>query len=136
MQRLENLLQLQDSGKYVLPVDHVTDCMDFYELACGLKGIPSDKTQRLSVLSIREHKLTSRIRNFFCPTQSMLVDALTKPMWSDTLHKFITTGYWITNNVENKPIRLRTMVIQDDYTEHDLINIDKFENTEEKREKK
>ena len=65
----------------------------------------------------------------------MLVDALTKPMWSDTLHKFVTTGYWTTNNVESKPIRLRTMVVQDDYTEHDLVNIDKMENTKEKEKR-
>eukprot|EP00959_Pyramimonas_sp_CCMP1952_P185380 3876150-Pyramimonas_sp.AAC.1 len=31
--------------------------MDIWELFCGLKGIPQDKSQRLGVLSIREEDM-------------------------------------------------------------------------------
>ena len=31
---LSNLVRIQDKGKYVIPTDHVTECMDFFKLAC------------------------------------------------------------------------------------------------------
>ena len=32
----------------VIPVDHVTDCMDLYELVTGKKGLSADKQQRIA----------------------------------------------------------------------------------------
>ena len=122
---LKYLIELQDGGHYIIPCDHITDCMDLFELCCGLKGIPSDKTQRLSILSIRENRLTNRIRRFIhCPTHCMLADALTKPMISHTLMHFITTGIWVTSNGPNKQIRVRTSTYTPNYTEDTLIQLD------------
>ena len=36
------LLDVQDRGLCPIPVDTFVDCMDLWELACGLRGIPQD----------------------------------------------------------------------------------------------
>ena len=41
---LNNIIAVQDNGNYNIPIDHITDCMGFYELACGLNGVSSDNT--------------------------------------------------------------------------------------------
>ena len=52
-------LQLQerlDRGQLSLPVDAYVDCMDLWEVCCGLRGTPQDKSQRLGILAPREKK--------------------------------------------------------------------------------
>ena len=56
------LLACQLSNVCLIPVDHITDCMDLYELCCGEKGVSSDKNQRLVILSLREDRLRGIIR--------------------------------------------------------------------------
>ena len=91
------LMRLQDDGHCPLPVDHVVDCMDLWELACGYKGIPQDKSQRLGVLAIREERRTNRIRRFFhFRTDYMLADLLTKHSGyvSKSLQELLSCGQW------------------------------------------
>eukprot|EP00959_Pyramimonas_sp_CCMP1952_P253258 5291113-Pyramimonas_sp.AAC.1 len=67
-----DVLEVFDSGEMEIVTDHYTDCLDFWQLCCGVKGVPSDKNSRLSILSSREERLTGRIRSFtHCPTHNM-----------------------------------------------------------------
>ena len=71
----------------MVPVDQVTACMDVSALCCGAKGVPSDKMQRIIILSLREDRLRGNIRSFMhWPTAVMLADRLTKVCSSQTLH--------------------------------------------------
>ena len=102
------LLSLQDEALVPLPVDMGIDCMDFWELCCGYRGIPQDKSQRLAVLAIREERRTLRLRRLFhMRTASMLSDMLTKVSGWDSysLKELVTTGWWTIREV----LRVRTM---------------------------
>ena len=71
--------------------------MDLWDLACGYKGIPQDKGQRLGILVIREERRTLRLRRLFhVRTHAMLADLLTKHTGyvSPTLHELETSGHW------------------------------------------
>ena len=107
--------------------DHVTDCFDFWQLCCGEKGIPSDKSSRLAVLSMREERLSGRIRGFIhCPTDYMLVDGLTKVAIFPVLMRHLTTGYWdtdVTKSTKGKTGTLRIMAPQKDFDEQDLVDL-------------
>ena len=101
--RALTLDQLQERGECPLPHDHVIDCMDLWELACGMRGIPQDKGQRLGVLDIREERRAQRLRRLFhYNTEWMLADQLTKFLGyvSPTLHELISSGIWsVAGNV-------------------------------------
>ena len=102
------LLSLQDEALVPLPVDMGIDCMDFWELCCGYRGIPQDKSQRLAVLAIREERRTLRLRRLFhMRTASMLSDMLTKVSGWDSysLKELVTTGWWTIREV----LRVRTL---------------------------
>ena len=91
------LLDIQDKSQCPIPHDHVIDCMDLWELACGCKGIPQDKSQRLGVLHIREERRQLRLRRLYhLPTAFMLADMLTKREGADskTLLQLASSGYW------------------------------------------
>ena len=91
------LLQIQDTAKCPIMVDAYIDCMDLWELACGLRGIPQDKSQRLGVLAIREERRTLRLRRLYhIRTKYMLADMLTKIAGADSksLLELITCGHW------------------------------------------
>ena len=70
--------------------------MDLWELSCGCRGIPQDKSQRLGVLAIREERRTTRLRRFFhVTTKYMLADQLTKAAAdSRTLSMLLSSGHW------------------------------------------
>ena len=105
-------------------MDHVTDCFDFYELCTGAKGVPADKSQRLSVLSMREERLSGRLRRLYhCPTQLMLADGLTKPGIFPNLMQFLSTGMWLLQWTPEKPMRMRASKARE-FTEQDLVNLD------------
>jgi hypothetical protein len=91
------LLQIQEDGICPVLYDHIVDCMDLWDLACGRKGVPQDKSQRLAVLAIREERRSLRIRRFFhVVTKWMLADILTK--WqghdSESLLELLSCGRW------------------------------------------
>ena len=93
-------LQLQerlDRGQLSLPVDAYVDCMDLWELCCGLRGTPQDKSQRLGILSLREERRTLRLRRLYhVRTKWMVSDMLTKYLGADSksLLELTTTGCW------------------------------------------
>ena len=75
---LNDLIQVQEQVLYILPVDHVTDCRDLFQLVVGEKGIPQDRYQRVYVMSLREDRVRGAIRHFmWIPTIAMVVDGLT-----------------------------------------------------------
>ena len=122
------LMEIQQRGSTILPIDSYTDCMDLWELACGMRGIPSDKSQRLCILSIREERMTRRIRGFgHLPTSCILPDALTKVGTFPVLMHWQTTGIWQVNatTTRGKPIKMRVMERreEEDIDEDDLVNI-------------
>ena len=105
----------------VLPTDHVTDCMDLFELVTNVKGLSSDKSQRLAVLALREDRVTRRVRNFVhTPTATMLSDGLTKSGLFLRLMEFATTGIWKVELDQNNAVRVRQRVATADYSEADL----------------
>ena len=80
-----------------LPVDAYIDCMDLWDLACGIKGMPQDKSQRLGVLAIREERRTLRLRRLYhIRTRYMLADMLTKATGVDSrsLLQLVSCGRW------------------------------------------
>ena len=121
---LNMLIETQDNVSFCVPIDHWTDCRDFFELSVGLKGVPQDRHQRLYVLAIREDRLRGFIRRFFwCPTSAMVADGLTKSMISEILYDLITYGYW---RVETKGIECLVATIDAPaitVAENDLISM-------------
>jgi hypothetical protein len=100
------LMTIQDDGLCPVMYDHMVDCMDLWDLACGRKGVPQDKSQRLAVLAIREERRVQRIRRFMhVTTKYMLADILTKWLGHDsvTLLQLLSCGRWTCAG----PIRVR-----------------------------
>jgi len=100
------LLTIQDNGSCPVMYDHMVDCMDLWDLACGRKGIPQDKSQRLAVLAIREERRMLRIRRFMhVTTRYMLADILTKWLGHDSnsLLELLSCGRWTLAG----PVRVR-----------------------------
>ena len=122
--RLQRLINLQTLGAFILPIDHVTDCKDFFELCCGMRGVPTDKSQRLAVLSMREDRLTGRIRNFILvDTDNMLADGLTKPGIFKRLMFMCTTGIWQLFPHATRPVLVRKLQRTSVYEEDDLLDL-------------
>lgn len=73
------LLEMGDLAHRQIPHDHFVDCMDLWELSCGLRGVPQDKSQRLGILAIREERRSFRLhRLYHIVTHFMLADPMTK----------------------------------------------------------
>ena len=108
-----------------LPIDHVTDCNDMCLLCVGSKGIPTDKSQRLTVLALREDRLTGRIRRMFLyPTQCVLCDALTKPGTFMQFMTYMTSGFFEVTPPKDRHIAVREITrVPPGYSEHDLITL-------------
>ena len=130
-------MHIQDHGLFLIPVESWTDCLDLYELSCGLRGIPSGKSQRLAVLAIREERLARRLRGFgYIPTFLMLADSLTKAGIFPLFMKFLTTGLWDTSfkpkkdgkdSKKHPKLRILHRKADDEpeFEEHDLVNLDR-----------
>ena len=132
---LKTLIDISDSGKYAYPCDNCTDCHDLLDLITGVKGVPTDKSQRLAVLALREDRLTGRTRNWLhIPTDSMLPDGLTKvkPGGFSVLMRFVTTGEWLLHDGIDRdhPVKLRRMQRRTQYEESDLLDIIKYDPVE------
>ena len=100
------LLRIQEESLCPIMMDHIIDCMDVWDLACGKKGIPQDKSQRLAILAIREERRVSRIRRFYhVTTKYMLADILTKWIGHDSLSllELLSCGRWTIAG----PVRVR-----------------------------
>eukprot|EP00959_Pyramimonas_sp_CCMP1952_P137967 2887852-Pyramimonas_sp.AAC.1 len=106
--------------------DHYTDCLDFWQLCCGVKGVPSDKDSRLSILSIREERLTGRIRYFVhCPTHNMICDALTRTGVFPQIMRLVSTGVWQIVTINGKQFTARKVQNRkQEYIERDLLRLE------------
>ena len=122
---VKELLEVQESGIYCLPIDDYTDCGDHLELMTGLKGTPQDRHQRLYVLSLRDSRMIGTIRRAILgPTDIMAADALTQSMISPQMMDLLTTGYLWMNTKTVKVVRIRTRQRIADYSEKDLEDMD------------
>ncbi len=109
--RAHHLLQMQEHNMSIVPVDHVTDCMDLFELVTNVKGLSNDKAQRLAILALRKDRITRRIRNFIHdPTKAMLADGLTKDGVFEQLLYYATTGRWILKLNAEHWVRVRSRI--------------------------
>ena len=143
---LKDLMLIEDNASYVLPIDLYTDCLDFWELCCGVRGIPTDKTQRLSILGMREDRLAGRLRYMIhINTENMIMDGLTKLGTFKQLMHLMTTGIVKITPCSDKPILMRRSPRLTDFTENDLVQmpgnesattITKGENDNTSKEKK
>ena len=90
---LQQLDEIQETGNPQLPMDNYGDCNDVFQLVTQSRTLPQDKAQRVYNLSLRESRLSGRIRwMILIPARSMSADALTKPMLSRQLMTILTTG--------------------------------------------
>ena len=91
---LQNFMELDDQGLWEIGVSSVTDCFDVIQLLVGQRGVPQDRSQRLVVLSLRERRLISKIRNLVhVRTQDMVANCLTKHVsHCPQLHACLTAG--------------------------------------------
>ncbi|CAE7220811.1 unnamed protein product, partial [Symbiodinium sp. CCMP2456] len=107
---LQMLIAAQEHGLQQLPVDSMTDCRDFFELASGDKSVPQDKNQRLYVLAFREARMLGRLRWMtLCPTESMTADALTKSMLAPPMMKLLSSGIVDFYNEGEHKLTLRSL---------------------------
>eukprot|EP00959_Pyramimonas_sp_CCMP1952_P044093 921617-Pyramimonas_sp.AAC.1 len=60
--RLRQLLELEKNNVLLIACDEVTDWVDLFEPITGARGLTTCKTQRISVMSLREDRLTGRFR--------------------------------------------------------------------------
>lgn len=120
-----SLLTLQAKNLAMLPLDHVTDCMDFFELVTNMKGLSSDKSQRVAIMAIREDRMAGRIRYIqHWPTKAMVAGGLTKAGLFPQLMRLATSGYIRLPLAPDQWIRLRSRAPTSDYSEKDLENLD------------
>ena len=122
---LQSLLVCQEQGIRELPIDHMTDCRDVFELASGEKAIPQDKGQRLYILAIRESRMCNRIRwLILVPTASMTADSLTKSMLSPPMMLLLSSGKVVFWNEEKHKLTLRSLDLQRPVQEGDFDKSD------------
>ena len=108
-----HMLRLVLSDTTVIAHDAVTDCMDLFELMTGGRGIPSDKSQRVAIMALREDRVRHRIRSLLhVPTRGMLADGLTKEGWFDLLLAFATTGKWKLTLLDGQAVRHKRAALQ------------------------
>ena len=120
-----DLLSLQERGMSILPVDHVTDCMDLFELMCNSKGLSSDKSQRVAILALREDRMSGRLRWIMhFPAAAMIADGLTKSGVFLQLMRFVTSGLILLPLKPEQFILLRRRVARSKFTENELIELD------------
>ena len=126
---LSKTTSLWAHGIYVFPVDHVTDCNDFFLNATGDRPLPQDRGHRLYVADVREMRITGRIRNLILvPTHCMLADALTKSMISRQLICFLTSGIVRISNADKHSIVLRRLLRHtSSCTDKELLDLNSFE---------
>ena len=103
------LLKIQQDHLVICAHDQMTDCMDLYELVTNNRGLSADKGQRLIIVSLREDRMSGRIRTFqHIPTAAMIADGLTKTGVFLQLLRFCTSGYVAFKIGDDKFMRQRS----------------------------
>ena len=123
---LSQLAAIQEAGNPQLPIDDYTDCNDVYQLVTMSKTLPQDKTQRIYVLSLRESRLSGRVRWMaLVPTESMVADVLTKPMHAKQMLTLLTSGVLEVKNEETHHLQMKRLPPKFEIEERDLFEDDK-----------
>jgi len=124
---LDEMINISSQGKYDMPIDSVTDCLDLMELITGSKGCPQDRGQRLIVLSLRERRLLGKTRSCsHCVTTDMVCNSLTKHDDSAQLRDVLTTGYLkFSQMLQHRPMsdQARKHFSKHGYEESTLLNM-------------
>ena len=122
---LQQLAAIQEAGNPQLPIDDYGDCNDVYQLVTMCKTLPQDKTQRIYILSLRESRLAGRVRWVaLTPTESMVADVLTKPMFAPQMLKLLTSGVLDMKNEETHHVQMRRLPPKAEIEEDDLSHSD------------
>ena len=122
---LQQLAAIQEAGNPQLPIDDYGDCNDVYQLVTMCKTLPQDKTQRIYILSLRESRLAGRVRWVaLTPTESMVADVLTKPMFAPQMLKLLTSGVLTMKNEETHHVQMRRLPPKSEIEEDDLHHSD------------
>eukprot|EP00959_Pyramimonas_sp_CCMP1952_P124488 2603116-Pyramimonas_sp.AAC.1 len=88
-----DMLELSQNEITIRPHDAVTCSMDLFERITGGRGIPSDKSQRVANMALREDRVHHRIRSqLHVPTIIVFADGPTKEGWFDQSLIDCTTG--------------------------------------------
>eukprot|EP00435_Cladocopium_sp_Y103_P007244 s1993_g2.t1 len=125
MPTIKQLIKIQEAGDQKIPMDFYGDCRDLFELITGQRTLPQDKSQRLYVLSLKEARVSGKLRMAtLVPTEAMTADSLTKPMVHDCMLLLLTTGMVRFFNVPNHKVITRILPVSEEYTEHDLHKTD------------
>eukprot|EP00435_Cladocopium_sp_Y103_P008328 s555_g2.t1 len=133
---LQQLAAIQETGNPQLPLDDYGDCNDVFQLVTQCKTLPQDKSQRIYILSLRESRLSGRIRwMILIPTRSMAADALTKPMLSKQMMMLLSTGILHVENEEKHHLQLKRLPAKYEIIEHDLETDDQTLIKQYEREK-
>ena len=91
-----------------VPTDYCGDCRDVFELVTGTRTLPQDKSQRLYILSLKENRISGRMRMMvLVPTQCMTSDSLTKPMIHYSMMHLLSTGLIKFANEIDHPVPAR-----------------------------
>ena len=122
---LQQLAAIQEAGNPQLPVDDYGDCNDVFQLVTIGKTLPQDKTRRIYVLSLRESRLSGRVRWMsLVPTQSMIADVLTKSMHAPQMLTLLTSGVLEIKNEETHHVQSKRLPPKFEIEEHDLFEND------------
>ena len=86
------------------------------------KTLPQDKTQRIYILSLRESRLSGRVRWMaLVPTQSMVAGVLTKPMHAKQILTLLTSGVLGVKNEETHHLQMKRLPPKFEIEERDLF---------------
>ena len=120
-----DMLSLSEKDITVIAHDSMTDCMDLFELITGGRGVPSDKSQRVAIMALREDRVHHRIRSVLhVPTRTMLADGLTKEGWYDQLLTYCTTGKIKMVLLPDQAVRHKRASLHPEATEKEIENLD------------
>ena len=117
---LQEAIRIQEDGLYSIPIDHMTDCGDLFDLVNGQKPLAQDRLHRMYIMSQREDRLIAKTRYWLqIPTQWMVADALTKPMVSTQLYDLLCTGYVSFGHLPTHPIKVSYVKPKHEFDEKD-----------------
>ena len=115
---------IQEAGNPQLPVDDNGYGNDVFRLVTESKALPQDKAQRIYILSLRESRLSGRIR-WMILVPAMAADALSKPMLSRQLMTILTIGIFQVENEEKHHSQMKRLPAKYEILEEDLETDDR-----------
>ena len=124
--KIADAIHCYENSGFIIPSDHMTDCHDMYDLISGNKPLPQDRTQRMYVMSLREERVSGRLRYLYkTPTESMLADAITKSGFKPQMMDFLSTGLLVLRNEPKQKMSVRYIKnYKQDATEEELATLD------------